>query len=97
MKINELNPKLKEQEAKELEKKYREFQQKKERWAKFKETIYYKLVLELLEEELEDARSIKALPTTVTPKDFEELGKITAVQLQVYARLEKIKQKLINE
>lgn len=97
MKVNELNPKLKEQEAKELEKRYREQQQRKERWSKFKETIYFKLVMELLEKELEEARNISSLPTAVTPKDFEELGKLTAVQMQVYARLEKIKQKMINE
>lgn len=97
MKVNELNPKLKEQESRDLEKRYREQQQRKERWSKFKETIYFKLVVELLDEELEEARSITSLPTTIAPKDFEELGKIAAVQLQVYSRLEKIKQRLINE
>ena len=98
MKVNELNPKLREKEAKDLEKKYRDQQKKSEQWKRFKNTVYWEMMMEVIDAWLEDYKDIsRALKSTVSPKDFEELGKITVIRTEIYDGAKKLKQKFIDK
>ena len=98
MKVLELNKQQKEKEVKELERKYKLQEQRKEQWNKFKGTSYFKLVLEIIDEEIEKEDLKNALSTlSQSPKDLAEFGAVSAVQLRIYAKLQQIKQRIINE
>ena len=54
-------------------------------------------MMEVLDEEIESYKDItKAMTHAVSPKDFEELGRITAIRTEIYEGIKKIKQKLIK-
>jgi hypothetical protein len=94
----ELNKEKASREKKELQKKYADEQQKKERWSKFKESYYWTLMMEVLDKEIEDYKDItKTNVKMVAPKDFEELGKLTAVRMEIYEGIKKIKQVFVNK
>lgn len=98
MEINKLDKTKAEREAKELQKKYAEQQKNKERWTKFKETYYWGMMMDELDRMIEEYRDItKAMPKMVSPKDFEELGKITAIRTEIYEGIKKIKTTFANK
>lgn len=97
MEILEINPKLKELEAKQLERRYKEEQKKREQWERFKSTVYWKLITDEMDEWIDDYKDITKVLSSVSPSDFEELGKITAVRTEIYNGIKRLKQKLLNK
>lgn len=85
-------------EAEELKAKYADEQMKKKRWKEFKASYYWKLMIEVLDKEIEDYKDITRTTThAIAPKDFEELGKITALRMEIYEGIKKIKQKFLDK
>jgi transcription termination factor NusB len=98
MEVIKLDKKKAEKEAKELKKKYAEERMKKEHWERFKNSYYWNLTMEVLDEVIDEYKDInKVVPQTVTPKDFEELGKITVLRIGIYEGIKKIKQKFLDK
>jgi hypothetical protein len=95
--ILKLSPEQKEKETEELRRKYEEKQMLEKRWDEFKSTFYYEMMMRIVDEEIEKARSLESLPHPKSVSDFSELGQLTAVQMKVFYTLkEGIRQRLIN-
>lgn len=96
-KVLKLSPDQKEKETDELRRKYEAQQYNDKMWVEFKNTYYYQMMMKIIDEEIEKARSLESLPHPKSVSDFAELGQITAVQMKVYISLKDgIKQRLIN-
>ena len=74
--------------------KHAEYQEQKKRWKEFKESYYWGMMMGLLDESIEEYSKITNVKVgAVTPKDFEDLGKLTAVRMEIYEGIKEIKGK----
>ena len=98
MEIIKLDPSKAKREAKELEKKYAEEQTRKKKWQQFKDSYYWGLMMEELDKQIAEYEKITNVKVgTISPKDFADLGHITAVRLEIYEGIKKIKQAFISK
>ena len=98
MQIQTLDPEKAKKEAAELQKRYHEEQEKKKKWSQFKESYYWGLMMKELDDQIEEYEKITNVRVgAVTPRDFAELGQLTAIRLEIYEGIKKIKQNFINK
>ena len=98
MEIIKLDPTRAKRESKELEKRYSEERKRKEQWSKFKESFYWGLMMEEFDRQIAEYEKITNVKVgAISPKDFADLGHITAVRLEIYEGIKKIKQTFISK